>query len=311
MRKIPFEDIDKKEFVDLPGTKPPIKFPLEKVGITNRNHYIRVIDPFTNKEAELFGDIRVFLNLPANQRGLHMSRIEKELHNMKSKEIVSLKDYAIELCEKIKELQEQENCGVEITVNYEKLVSKNISQRPSHELIKLHVSVELIKDDMTVTQGITVPFINACPCTQRWGMKDFFHSLKSQGLNKEDAEKIVESAPLQAHTNKGDATLIIHSDKIDFPEIYNILDLSSPLCRELLSGKDEHFMVSEAHKRGMFSEDVAREIVSNTANSLKNKIEPNTLIEIIVEVDESIHVHDLYVEVKDTLENLNKKLLLN
>lgn len=308
MKKIPFENIDKKEFVDLPGTEPSIKFPLEKVGITNRNHYIRIIDPFSNKEVELFGDLKVFLNLPVNQRGLHMSRIEQELHNMKSEKIVSLKDYALQLCKKIKESQEQENCRVEIIVNYEKMVSKNISQKPSHELIKLHISAELIKDDVIITQGITVPFINACPCTQRWGIKDFFHSLKSQGLKNDEIEKIVESAPLQAHTNKGNATLLIYSDKIDFLEIYNILEESSPLCRELLSGNDEHSVVSEAHKNGMFCEDVAREIVSNTVNSLKNKVESDTVIEIIVEVDESIHVHDLYVEIKDTLENLNKRL---
>ncbi len=306
--KIPFSRLDEKDFVDLPGTKPSVKFPLEKVGITNRNHYLKVIDPFTKKEVELFADVKVFLNLPSNQRGLHMARIEQGLHKMKSGKPLPLKEYVMKLCKDVQESQEQENSYVEIVAKYEKLVSKNISKRPGHELIDLHIIGELRDKSMNFKIGVSVPFINACPCAQRWGMREFYKSLKSDGMKDEEIEKIVSKAPLQAHTNKGDAKIIIHSDEVDFSEVYGILEESSPLTRELLSGEDEHVVVREAHKKRMFCEDVVREIVKNIVKKLDGKINSKTIIEVIVEVDESIHFHNLYAEVKDTLENLKKNL---
>jgi len=307
MEKIPFEKLHGKEFVDLPETVPEIKFPLETVGIRNRPHYITVLDPFAGKETHLLTEIKVNLNLPGNQKGLHMSRIEAGLHFMKSKKTLPLKDYAAELCKYLSETLRQENCEVEIVAFYEKNVYKNVS-KPSHELMKLHVAVSHKKNDIKTKIGITLPIINACPCTQRWGMRDFYGYLKSKGIEKDDIEELVKSAPLQAHTNGGDVRLFVGSGNVSFQDLYEVIENSSPIARELLSGEDEHMVVKESHKRGFFCEDIARAVVSNFVKKFENSLDPNTDVEIFVDIDESIHFHNIYTEIRDTFGNIERKL---
>ena len=309
MKEIPISKIMKKDFVDVPSSTPKVKVPLSVVGIHKRPHYIIVSDPFTKKPVRLMSDIKVSLSLPANQRGLHMSRIEGALHQMDEFKPVDLLAYATKLCRTIKKTQEQKNCRVELVASYEHLVEKNVSKRPSHELLKLHAFAEYIGNKLSISIGITSPFINACPCAQRWGMKDFYNELKRGGYNNKEILSILQKAPLQTHTNRGEATLIVKSDKVDFEDVYKILQNSAPIIRELLSGKDEHAVVRDSHLKGMFCEDVMRSIIANVIASLDKKVSQQTLVEIIVDVDESIHFHNLYSETRDTIKNLKKNLI--
>lgn len=307
-KDIPFEKIFEKEFVDIPSSIPTIKYPLKRAGIKNRPHYLTVLDPFTNKKTNLLAEIKVVFNLPETQRGLHMSRIELALHSLKSRKILPLKDYSIELCRHLVETQKQEFCEVEITAFYEKDVSKNVSKRPGHELMKLHVITSIEKNKTNIKTGVTVPIINACPCTQRWGMKDFYESLKNRNLKEEEIKEIVKKAPLQAHTNRGDVSLFADSNEATFQNLYNVIENSSPIARELLSSEDEHSVVKESHERALFCEDVAREVIFNLIKGFKDKFKAETNIEIIVDIDESIHFHNLHTEIKDSFGNIKRNL---
>ncbi|MCD6550095.1 GTP cyclohydrolase I FolE2 [bacterium] len=306
-KKLLISKINKKEFVDVPASIPEIRISLDVVGIRKRPHYIIVLDPFTKSPVRLMSEIKVFLNLPANQRGLHMSRIEKSLYKMEKDKPYTLLSYARKLCRDIKETQGQENCRVEIVADYEYLVKKDFSQQPRYELLKLYVSCEYNGKQSDVSIGMHVPFINACPCTQRWAMRDFYKELEKHNYKRKEILSLLQKAPLQAHTNRGNASLVVHSDKVSFVDLYAILEDSVTIISELLSGEDEHLAVRSAHHQGMFCEDVIRSIIKNVVVSLNKIISPQTLIEIAVDVDESIHFHNLYSEVRDSLKNLRTK----
>ena len=304
MPKIPFDIIDDKSFADIPASIPDVKAYLPKVGISNRPHYISVLDPFTNKTTRLWTNIVTSFDLPAGQRGLHMSRIEGALHQIASEKPLQVSEYTTRLCQIAKEKQQQKNCRIELWADFEIEVDKNASKRPSYELLKLYSATEQIGGEHRKETGITVPFINACPCTQRWGMKAFYEALKEDGYKDEEIFKLIEKAPLQAHTNRGEATIIVYSNEVDYSALYKVVEDSSVIIRELLSGQDEHFAVRETHKRGQFCEDVIREIMLNLVKTLDKKIAPHTQVKIHVDVDESVHFHNLFGTVEDTFESI-------
>ena len=189
-------------------------------------------------------------------------------------------------------------------VDYEHLVSKNVSQRPSYELLQLHIVANLSGKKMSVETGITAPFLNACPCAQRWAMREYATALKKQGYAPKEIEALIKIAPLQTHTNRGKATLMIHSDRVMFPDLYHIVEQSSPILRELVSGEDEHLFLKEVHRKGYFFEDVTRAIMANTVKNLGHKVPPSTLVEITVDVEESMHSKNFLSTVKKTMGEL-------
>ena len=307
MTNIPFDQIDEDSFIEVPGSVPSVQVPLQLVGITNRPHYINVLDPFNGEPTRLFADMKLSLNLPADQRGLHMSRIERMMHNVELEDPLALVDYARELVRQILATQPQQRCRVEITADYELVVNKNKSGKPSHELMKLYVAADSIDGVIKIEKSITVKIMNACPCAQRWGIRAFSDSLKQQGFTAGQIAKIAESAPLQGHTQHGDATLQLNSDEADYKDLYKVLEKSSPIVHELLSGSDEGDFVGKTQQRGMFVEDVIREIMKFTVSDLGKSISDDTKLNIHVDVDESVHQHNLFSTVEDTFGNLKSQ----
>lgn len=290
-----FEKINEKVFVDIPSSSPAIKIKLAKVGVTNRPITLSLCSPFLKTSVVLPCRITVFSSLKADQRGLHMSRIEEALDELRESGL-TLPDFVATLAQLVCKTQDQEECSISLEADYEHRVSKNVSGKSSIELLKLHASAEVKSGQLSVTQGISAPFINACPCTQRWGMREFFNTLKTKGYSDQEASDLTRCAPLQAHTNRGTATVLINSADVPLVEIYNILDRAVPIIRELLKGPDEHAVVSATHRAGQFCEDNIRAILNELHKSLAHQIAASTKLSVNVEVDESVHFHNLSAE---------------
>jgi MptA/FolE2 family GTP cyclohydrolase len=302
------KSIQDKSFVDIPASKPAVQCALQRVGVSNRPCYIQIRDPFNGNPTKLYGDIKVVFGLPAKQRGVHMSRIEECLSEMLADSDLPLSLWIDRLSERLLKRQGLTSCAVHVDICYEKTTTKNPSQILGHEMITLHSAIEKDEDQMRVCTGVTVPFINACPCTQRWGMREFYTDLVAHGYDPAEAQELVQKAPLQAHTNLGRASLKIWSDQATHEKIYNLLDRAVPIVRELLKGVDEHALVRHAHKQGQFCEDNARQIVQEVVAESEVVIEDNAIVEIVVEVNESVHFHNLYTELKSTFGDLKKAL---
>lgn len=303
--KLSLNSIHTKSFVDIPSSKPMVRYALPRVGITNRPCYVQVQDPFTGKNTRLFGKVKVFFGLPAEQRGVHMSRIEECLATMPA---LPLTEWIEQYSKNLTASQGLPNCSVQLDLQYAKPSSKNLSEIISEELIELHSAIERNSDDVQVCAGVTVPFINACPCTQRWGMREFYQELIAQGFDEEKAESIMRKAPLQAHTNLGKATLKIWS-RVEHTTLYGVLNRAVPIVRELLKGIDEHVLVKHAHREGQFCEDNARAVVREVFNEFDGKLDDSTLLEINVDVEESVHFHNLSSQIVCDFATLRENLM--
>ncbi len=306
-----FKNINEKSFVDIPASIPKNPFYLEKVGVTNRKHKIKIRDIFEdNKIIEVEADIKIFFDLPENQRGLHMSRIEKAMQEFQNAG-TDLKTYAQSLIKYAAELQNRKGGEIEVEFNYEKTINKNSSGRLAHEILKILFYGKLKEDNKFIYKlGIKAPFMNACPCPQRWAIREFYNKLKELGFKNEEIYELASHISFGTHTNLGEATLCIEdlNNNINYQDLYEILDETLSITRELLSGQDEFEFIKEALIKEQFCEDAARDLVYTVVKNLKNKIHPESLIEIYVEVNESIHFHNLRVEIVDNFKHILDKI---
>ncbi len=300
---IDFKNIQNKSFVDIPSSSPKITIPIQKVGISNRPTNLKLLNPLNEIECWMQSQLQIGCSLSSNQRGIHMSRIEECMSELKESGLTPLQ-YATELSGLIKKTQDQTDCFILLDNTIENKVNKNVSGKSSIEIINLHTKIHLSSDAVRIKKGVTVPFMNACPCTQRWGMRDFHNTLSQKGYTKEQIEDLVTNAPLQAHTNGGEASLYIDGENCEHKEIYKVLENSVPIIRELLKGMDEHAFVKMTHQQGQFCEDNIRAIAEVTVKSFNARLSDNTNIKIRVEVNESVHFHNLWAEIEKTFAEL-------
>jgi GTP cyclohydrolase-4 len=307
-KQIDFSILDTKQFVDMPDAKPKVKLFIPKVGITQRPHYITVIDPFRNLPININSFVKIFMPLKESKRGLHMSRIERIMYSYQNKVYESLSCYTEEIIMPIIKEQNIESGKIYVRSIYEKETDKNPSGRKGHEILYLYSITSVKNGHLKTFVGLGVYFMNACPCPQRWAMRNFYYKLREKGYSEKEIYEIIKDAPLESHTNRGIVNLFIEDKNISYKDLYNILDSSVTIVRELLSGNDEHLFIRESHEKELFCEDVVREVAFNVVKYLDNKLEDDKRIIIKTEVDESIHFHNLYAEISSSLGELKEQL---
>jgi GTP cyclohydrolase-4 len=302
-----FSKVDSKSFVDIPSSRPLNQIPLLRVGITNRPLALTLKDPFTDEAKVLPCKISLFSSLKGDQRGIHMSRLEEAIDELRFLGL-PINHFTSQLAQLIVKTQEQREAYVKLEATLEHRVNKNVSGKSSIELITLLAATSVNTESQDKQSlGVAAPFINACPCTQRWGMREFFNTLKQRGYSPEEAETLTLIAPLQAHTNRGTATVTITDTKnltLTPFDIYGVIDRSVPIIRELLKGPDEHQVVRAAHREGQFCEDNIRALMREIAQTFKGRIDGLAEVAINVDVDESVHSHNLTADFVGRFEEL-------
>jgi GTP cyclohydrolase FolE2 len=308
IKQIDFSILDTKKFVDIPDAEPRVKLFIPKVGITQRPHYIKIIDPFKHSPININSFVKIFMPLKESKRGLHMSRIEKVLYSAQNKVYNSLSEYTEEIIVPIIREQNVKSGRIYVKSLYEKETDKNPSGRKCHEILYLYSITSFENNKLNTIVGLGAYFMNACPCPQRWAIRNFYYKLKEKGYSEKEIYEIIKEAPLESHTNRGIVNLFVEDKDISYRDLYKIIDSSVTIVRELLSGNDEHLFIREAHEKELFCEDVVREVAFNVVKYLGNKIENERRIIIKAEVDESIHFHNLYTEISLPMGELKKQL---
>jgi GTP cyclohydrolase IV len=308
IKQIDFSILDTKRFVDMPDAEPRVKLFLPKVGITQRPHYIKIIDPFKYSPININSFVKIFMPLKESKRGLHMSRIEKVLYSAQNKVYNRLSEYTEEIIVPIIREQNVKSGRICVKSLYEKETDKNPSGRKGHEILYLYSITSFENNKLNTIVGLGAYFMNACPCPQRWAIRNFYYKLKEKGYSDKEIYEIIKEAPLESHTNRGIVNLFVEDRDISYKDLYMILDTSVTIVRELLSGNDEHLFIRESHEKELFCEDVVREVAFNVVKYLGNKIENERRVIIKAEVDESIHFHNLYAEISLPMGELKKQL---
>jgi len=237
--------------------------PIDKVGVKNLKYPIKVLDREKGCQHTV-GTINMYVDLPHESKGTHMSRFVEMLHMLQPE--ISPKSFSMILDQMKKDL-DAASAHMEVTFPY--FIEK---QAPvSHTKGYMEYSCRLIgtsraDGSVDLISEVTVPISSVCPCSK-------------------------EISDYGAHNQRGEAKLAIRSKRFVWIEdiIKVVENAASCDLYSVLKRVDEKWVTEKGYQNPKFVEDIVRDI----AVALEK--DPNiTWFSISVENFESIHNHSAY-----------------
>jgi len=258
------------QIADVQNSADTRRMPINKVGIKDVRHPVRVKDRSEGEQSTI-AHFNMYVNLPHNYKGTHMSRFI-EILNTHEREI-SVTSFGGMLKEMVERL-EAESGHIEMTFPY--FINKQAPVSKVKSLLDYEVTLigERHGDVSTTLIKIVVPATSLCPCSK----------------------KISERG---AHNQRSHITVTLRTK--DFVWIEEIIELveQEVSCElyGLLKRPDEKFVTEKAYDNPKFVEDIVRDIALRF-----NQDERITSYVVESENFESIHNHSAYALIEHTKE---------
>ena len=250
---------------DIQNQKDDRNIDIDKVGIKDIRYPITVRDKEI-KTQQTVALINMYVNLPRNYKGTHMSRLIEILneHN-RSISIQNLSDILLTMKKRLN----AESAHIEISFPY--FIMKSSPVTHSQGLMEYQCTFKgSINKGKDLVVMINVPITTLCPCSKE---------ISSYGAHNQRGE-----IRLQVRFNK----FVWIEDLIKLAEGCASCDVYSVLKRE-----DEKYVTEKAYQNPKFVEDVVRDV----AKELEK--DPNiTWFAVESENFESIHNHNAYAYIE-------------
>jgi len=253
----------KPEFIeDVQNTEDKRHLDIDKVGIKDIRHPIIVKDK-TGGEQHTIANFNMYVHLPHNFKGTHMSRFVEILNE--NDRAISVESFE-KILRKMLSRLESKACDLEMTFPY--FINKSAPISGVKSLLDYEVSFigQIIDAKFINTTKVVIPVTSLCPCSKK--ISDY-----------------------GAHNQRSHVTVTIVTN--DFIWIEDIIDIvekqASSELYGLLKRPDEKFVTERAYDNPKFVEDMVRDIAK--------KLKENKKIDsFIVESEnfESIHNHSAY-----------------
>ncbi len=243
------------------------KIPIDKVGIKGLKYPVKVLDKTTGLQSTV-AQISMYVDLPHQCKGTHMSRFVEILHLFRTK--VSLESIT-NILEDMKEILGAQSSHIEITFPY--FIEKQAPQTGSKGLMDYTCSIRGSSNGSKQTDivlTITVPITSVCPCSKE---------ISEYGAHNQRGEVKVST-----RFNK----FIWIEDIVEIVETRASCDIFSVLKRE-----DEKFVTEKAYDNPKFVEDIARDVSKSLMDD-----ENITWFSVSAENFESIHNHSAYAYIE-------------
>jgi len=243
------------------------KIPIDKVGIKGLKYPVKVLDKTTGLQSTV-AQISMYVDLPHQCKGTHMSRFVEILHLFRTK--VSLESIT-NILEDMKEILGAQSSHIEITFPY--FIEKQAPQTASKGLMDYTCSIMGSSNGRKQTDivlTITVPITSVCPCSKE---------ISEYGAHNQRGEVKVST-----RFNK----FIWIEDIVEMVETRASCDIFSVLKRE-----DEKFVTEKAYNNPKFVEDIARDVSKSLMDD-----ENITWFSVSAENFESIHNHSAYAYIE-------------
>lgn len=289
--------------IDLPDVQSklaPSKFKITRVGVTGVKKLVHIKRPNKENAIPLVVTMELFVDLPATQKGSHMSRnleLVSEILDMNLKTPVNdLETFCAKTAELLLVRHEYATFSeVKAEADYFKEVNYPNGKKGS-EPYKL-VAEARVKSNGESKKliGVKVVGMTACPCAMEL-------------VRKLDGQK--KDAAVPTHNQRNIGTLIIevpHNIKsVDADDLIDIVEnsFSSPTY-SILKRREEGELVLDAHRKPKFVEDVVRDMLSYILKNYK-KLPDDVIVIARSESEESIHKHNAFAERVTTLGELRK-----
>ena len=251
-----------KSIADVQNSADTRRIAIDKVGIKDIRHPIRVKDR-TEGEQHTIACFNMYVNLPHNFKGTHMSRFV-EILNLHEREI-SVESFRLMLSEMTERL-EAEAGKIEMSFPY--FINKTAPVSGVQSLLDYEVSFigEIRANTPQMKIKVVVPVTSLCPCSKK---------ISERGAHNQRSHVTVTAATR------------------DFIWIEELIDLveeqASCELYGLLKRPDEKYVTERAYDNPKFVEDMVRDIAARL-----NRDERISAYTVESENFESIHNHSAY-----------------
>ena len=256
--------------IDMQKQRDYRNIPIDKVGIKELRYPITVLDKRNGMQSTV-ARINMYVDLPHQAKGTHMSRFVQMLHTFRSQ--VSLESIT-HILEDMKKTLEARSSHIEITFPYfvEKLspvtASKGLMDYTCTILGSSYPTVSEKKSDLMVKVG--VPITSVCPCSRE---------ISEYGAHNQRGEVLVSTRFRK---------FIWIEDIIELVEKAASCDVFSVLKRQ-----DEKFVTEHGYENPKFVEDLVRDVAKELIAD-----ENITWFSVSAENFESIHNHSAYAYIE-------------
>jgi GTP cyclohydrolase I/GTP cyclohydrolase-4 len=296
---------------DLQASAPDVRLGLSRVGVTGVEKAVRM--RHAGQEALVSAEIECFVDLDADQKGVHMSRFP-ELFGQAIDELVIpgrllVEDLAEHIAGHIVERQGACRAEVRIRARYPIERLTPVTRLVTQELVTLIGVAAATPESARRAIGVEATGINACPCAQGLVRERAAERLGGAGFAEVDIERVLELVPLATHNQRGRGHLYLGTKvRIDAEELVELVEqsMSSPVY-ELLKRPDELFVVEHAHLTPRFVEDSVRLMVKGALDRYGDLGDDDFVLARQVNF-ETIHNHDVLAERFGTVGDLRREL---
>jgi len=260
-------DSDSAETIADVQASPDLRqLPVQKVGIKDIRHPIRVKDR-SQGEQHTIAQFNMYVELPHNFKGTHMSRFIEILNNYEPE--ISVQSFKKMLKEMTTRL-EADTGHIEMTFPY--FINKAAPISGVKSLLDYQVTLEgVVKNGThTMTMKVVVPVTSLCPCSK-------------------------EISRYGAHNQRSHVTVTVRTNA--FVWIEDLVELvekqASSELYGLLKRPDEKYVTERAYDNPKFVEDMVRDVAS-----LLNADDRIDAYVVESENFESIHNHSAYAMIE-------------
>ncbi|MHA1911191.1 MAG: GTP cyclohydrolase MptA [Candidatus Kariarchaeaceae archaeon] len=309
---------------DIQAKDAEIPLYINRVGITGLKK--AVTREREDVPTHLSAKFEVYVDLPASQKGIHMSRNLEALNAVIDRAVETDTSDTEVMCGLIAQdlLKRQptatEAC-VKLVADYflKKITPQSNKEISAHYVLKARARAVRKSDDTTdtwKTVGIKATGITVCPCSVELTRDYSEEKLHDLGYTSEQIKEILDVVPLASHNQRSESylsvTLPFDHPSIEANDLVKILESSmSGEVYDLLKRPDEQYVVIKAHESPRFVEDVIRRVLVLFYKRYKSELPPDTQIWVSQTNFESIHSYDAYAQQATTLRKLTKEMELN
>ena len=240
--------------------------PIDKVGIKNLRYPIRVKDRRDGTQNTI-ACINMYVDLPQEYKGTHMSRFVEMLHLLKPE--ISLKKFSV-LLEGMKQNLDAASAHIEVSFPY--FIEKQAPVSSAPGLMDYNCRIigsSNSRNEIDLVSEVNVPITSVCPC--------------SKEISDEGAHNQRGVVQLQTRFKR----FIWLEDMIELVESCASCDVFSVLKRV-----DEKNVTEKGYSNPKFVEDVVRDVAERLMAD-----DNITWFSVSAENFESIHNHSAYAQI--------------
>jgi len=237
------------------------QIPINRVGIKDIRHPVRVKDRSVG-EQHTVANFNMYVNLPHNFKGTHMSRFVEILHHEREISVDSFRQMLTEMTTRL-----DADAG-HIEMSFPFFVNKRAPVSGVESLMDYHATLigEVCHGEATTWVRVVVPVTSLCPCSKK--ISDY-----------------------GAHNQRSHVTIKVRlSEHMWIEELIDIAE-SEASCElyGILKRPDEKFVTERAYDNPKFVEDMVRDV------AVRLNGEPRVSAYVVESENfESIHNHSAY-----------------